>query len=194
MTGTAERTPQMSVREFEMIAAAAPETVMLEFISGRLEVKKGADGDHRTVLSLLRRHCLQVAPELDLYQGQGLRVEERREGRARPDAVLVPRGHFAEHGEWAEPAGALMVVEVTAYDPDTDRLIRHGKPIAYGRSGIPVYLLIDRDARTVAVHSNPDRRVHGYRDVHAAKFGEKVLVPGPMDIELDTEILKNHVR
>ncbi len=29
---------------------------------------------------------------------------------------------------------------------------------------------------------------------HDSKFGEKVSVPGPMDIELDTEILENHVR
>ncbi|MCE3033034.1 Uma2 family endonuclease [Streptomyces sp. CMSTAAHL-2] len=194
MTDRGERAPQMSVKEFEEIAAAAPETVTLEFIGGRLEVKKAADGDRGTVLCRLRRHCLQVAPELDLYQGRGLRVEERREGRARPDAVLAPRGHFTGHGEWAEPAGVLMVVEVTAYDPDTDRLNRQGKPTAYGESEIPLYLLIDRDARTVTVHSNPDRHVGGYRDVHTAKFGEKVLVPGPMDIELDTEILKNYVR
>ncbi|WP_256642507.1 Uma2 family endonuclease [Streptomyces murinus] len=194
MTGRGERTPQMSVQEFEEIAAAAPKTVTLEFLGGRLEVKKGADGDRGTVLCRLRRRCLQVAPELDLYQGQGLRVEERREGRARPDAVLVPRGHFAGHGEWAEPAGTLMAVEVTAYDPDTDRLNRHGKPTAYGQSGIPLYLLIDRDACTVTVHSNPDRHVGGYRDLHVAKFGEKVSLPGPVGFELDTEILKNYVR
>lgn len=29
---------------------------------------------------------------------------------------------------------------------------------------------------------------------HTAKFGEKVLLPDPIGIELDTEILKNYVR
>ncbi|MGW1751067.1 hypothetical protein ACWCRD_36740 [Streptomyces sp. NPDC002092] len=42
--------------------------------------------------------------------------------------------------------------------------------------------------------SNPDRQVGGYRSIQTSKFGEKVSVPGPMDIELDTEILKNYVR
>ncbi len=44
------------------------------------------------------------------------------------------------------------------------------------------------------MHSGPDRQIGGYRDVHTAKVGEKVALPGPMGIELDTEILKNYVR
>ncbi|WP_328506751.1 Uma2 family endonuclease [Streptomyces sp. NBC_00391] len=194
MTVMAERTSQMSVEEFETIASAAPETVTLEFINGRIGVKQVTDGDHSTIVSWLTRRCMQSRPDLDLYQGQGLRVETYREGRAKPDAVIAPEAHFAGHGEWADPDGALMVVEVTSYDSDTDRRDRHEKPAAYGQSGIPLYLLIDRDSRTVTVHSGPDRLVGGYRDVHTAKFGEKVLVPGPIGIELDTEILKNYVR
>ncbi len=184
----------MSVVEFETIAAAAPETVTLEFINGRIGVKKVADGDHNVIVSWLARRCMQSRPDLDLTYGQGLRVETYREGRAKPDAVLAPEAHFAGHGEWAAPDGALMVVEVTSYDSDTDRRDRHEKPTAYGQVGIPLYLLIDRDSCTVTVHSKPDRQVGGYRAVHTAKFGEKVRIPGPMNIELDTEILKNYVR
>ncbi|MFF9778417.1 Uma2 family endonuclease [Streptomyces sp. NPDC013978] len=194
MTVMAERTSQMSVVEFETIAAAAPETVTLEFINGRIGVKKVADGDHNVIVSWLARRCMQSRPDLDLTYGQGLRVETYREGRAKPDAVLAPEAHFAGHGEWAAPDGALMVVEVTSYDSDTDRRDRHEKPTAYGQAGIPLYLLIDRDSCTVTVHSKPDRQVGGYRAVHTAKFGEKVRIPGPMNIELDTEILKNYVR
>ncbi|MFE0732922.1 Uma2 family endonuclease [Streptomyces antibioticus] len=194
MTVMAERMSQMSVVEFEAIAAAAPETVTLEFIDGRIGVKKVTDGDHSTIVSWLARRCMQMRPDLDLYQGQGLRVDAYREGRAKPDAVLAPEAHFAGHGEWADPDGALVVVEVTSYDSDTDRRGRHEKPTAYGQCGIPVYLLIDRDSCTVTVHSGPDRRIGGYRTIQTAKFGEKVLLPEPMGIELDTEILKNYVR
>lgn len=195
MTARAERTTsQMSVAEFETIASAAPETVTLEFVGGRIEVKKGADGDRTTIVSWLARHCLRARPDLDLYHGRGLRVETDGQGRAKPDAVIAPEAHFAGHGEWAEPDGVLMVVEVTSYDSDTDRRDRHEKPAAYGQSGIPLYLLIDRDAGTVTVHSSPDRAVGGYRDVHTAKFGEKVLLPDPIGFALDTEILRNYVR
>lgn len=194
MTVMAERTSQMSVEEFETIASAAPETVTLEFINGRIGVKQVTDGDHSTIVSWLTRRCMQSRPDLDVYQAQGLRVDTYRQGRAKPDAVVTPEAHFAGHGEWADPHGALMVVEVTSYDSDTDRRDRHEKPAAYGQSGIPLYLLIDRDSCTVTVHSSPDPLVGGYRDIHTAKFGEKVCLPGPMDIELDTEILKNYVR
>ncbi|MEV6762223.1 hypothetical protein AB0N16_16595 [Streptomyces sp. NPDC051105] len=44
------------------------------------------------------------------------------------------------------------------------------------------------------MHGSPDQKVGGYRVVRAAKFGEKVLLPDPIGIELGTEILKNYVR
>jgi Uma2 family endonuclease len=190
----AEHTPQMSVEEFETIAYAAPVTVMLEFIGGRFGVKKGMDGNRTTIVSCLARRCMQSRPELDLYYGRGLRVDAYRQSRARPDAVLAPEAHFAGHGEWSDPDGALMVVEVTSYDPDTDRRDRHEKPAAYGQAGTPLYLLIDRDSRTLTVHAHPDRQVGGYRDLRVAKFGETVTLPDPVGIELDTEVLKTYVR
>lgn len=185
---------EMLVEEFEAIASGAPETVTLEFIGGRLGVKRGADGNRGTIMAWLTRRCMQARPELDVYHGRGLRVAAYRQGRAMPDAVLAPEAHFAGHGELADPDGVLMVVEVTSYDSDTDRRDRYEKPAAYGQAEIPVYLLIDRDARTVTVHSSPDREIGGYRAAHTAKFGEKVLLPAPVGIELDTEILKNYVR
>ncbi|MEU6662469.1 Uma2 family endonuclease [Streptomyces sp. NPDC046821] len=194
MTVMAERTSQMSVEEFEEIALGAPETVTLEFINGRIEVKQVADGDHNTIVQWLVRRCMQFRPDLDLYTGQGLKVGAYRQGRARPDGVLAPEAHFAGHGEWADPQGVLLAVEVTSYDSDTDNRDRREKPSAYGEAGIPVYLLVDRDSCTVTVHSNPDREAGGYRDTHTAKFGETVLLPDPVGIELDTESLKNYVR
>ncbi|MBP5906884.1 Uma2 family endonuclease [Streptomyces sp. LBUM 1478] len=194
MRAGAERTSQMSVEEFEAIASAAPETVTLEFIDGRLGVKRAADGSRGTVVAWLARRCMRSRPDLDLYRGQGLRVDVSGEGRARPDAVLVPEAHFAGHGEWADPDGVLMVVEVTPYDADTDRWDRQEKPAVYGRSGIPLYLLIDRGSRTVVVHSRPDPLVGGYREVRTAAFGERVSLPEPVGTELDTEILGAYVR
>jgi hypothetical protein len=95
-------------------------------------------------------------------------VEKYRDGRACPDAVLVPEEHFAGHGEWADPSGVLLVLEVTSYDSDsdTDRRDRQEKPVAYG-AGIP-------NCRT-------------------APFGVALLIPEPLGIELDTEKLKQYV-
>ncbi|MEW2622818.1 Uma2 family endonuclease [Streptomyces sp. NPDC048106] len=186
----------MSVEEFERIAEfAARETddaVRFELINGRIGIKKAADGDRNSIVLWLMKQCMQARPELDLYQGQGLKVEEYRAGRVRPDGVLVPRRHFAGHGEWADPTGALLVLEVTSYDSDTDRRDRQEKPAAYGAAGIPFYLLVDRDDHTVTLFSNPNPGV-GYRDTHKEAFGAKVPIPQPLGIELDTERLKRYV-
>ncbi|MFJ2608665.1 Uma2 family endonuclease [Streptomyces sp. NPDC087425] len=196
MTERMPQTSQMSVEEFERIAEfAAQETddaVRFEFIDGRIGVKKVPDGGHDTIVVWLTRLCMRVRPDLDIYQGRGLRVEKYRDGRARPDAVLVPEEHFAGHGEWAEPSGVLLAVEVTSHDSDTDRRDRHEKPVAYGAAGIPLYLLIDRDAGTVKLYSDPDEGV-GYRDSRTVLFGAELLLPDPVGILLDTERLKQYV-
>ncbi|MGW7518762.1 Uma2 family endonuclease [Streptomyces sp. NPDC054796] len=192
MTVMAERTSLMSVADFEQIAAAAPETVTLEFIGGRIGEKAVPDGDHGRVIQWLTRVCMQHRPELWLDSQQGLRIETYRDGRARPDGSLVPADAFAGHGEWADPAPVLMAVEVTSYDSGTDLRDRVEKPRAYAESGIPVYLLVDRESGETVVHSEPD----GVRYERTARvpFGKSVELPGPVGIVLDTEPLKNWVR
>jgi Uma2 family endonuclease len=198
MTVMAERTSHashMTVEEFEEIAAAAPETVTLEFINGRIEEKPVPDGDHDEIIMWLLKRCMQARPELDLYpMGRGLKVEEYRKGRARPDGVLVPVGYFAGHGEWSDTDGVLMTVEVTSHDSDTDRRDRREKPVAYAAAGIPVHLLIDRDNCEVIVYTDPDPERGRYLDIHETSFGKEVVLPDPVGITLDTEVLKNYVR
>ncbi|MEV3853998.1 Uma2 family endonuclease [Streptomyces sp. NPDC050095] len=201
MTVMAERTsPEtlpMSVEEFEKIAAfSAKETeaVRLEFINGRIGIKGVTDGKHSSLIMWLIRQCMQARPDLDLNPTQGLKVEEYRKGRAEPDGVLTPVDHFIDQGDWAEADGVLMTVEVTSYDSDTHARDRVEKPAAYAAAGIPVYLLVDRDAGAVVVHSKPDAARGEYRDIHTALFGERVRLPDPVGIELDTEQLKRYVR
>ncbi|PCG83988.1 hypothetical protein CIB93_21415 [Streptomyces sp. WZ.A104] len=183
---------QMSVEEFEQLARTAPETVTLELINGKLEVKPVPDGDHGTIFMWLLRQCMQHRPDLDLHPEQGLMVEAYRQGRARPDGVLAPRRHFAGQGEWAPAEGVLMTVEVTSHDHDTDRRDRNEKPHGYAAAGIPVYLLIDRESGTLLVHSEPDKG--RYRQQHSYDYGDAAVLPRPVSITLDTEELKDYAR
>ncbi|MGY1436971.1 Uma2 family endonuclease [Streptomyces reniochalinae] len=194
MTVMAERTSHMSVEDFEQIASSTPETVTLEFIGGRIGEKVVADGDHETITMWLLRQCMQARPDLDLHPTQGLKAGANRKGRVRPDGSLAPIAHFAGQGEWAEPDGVLMTAEVTSYDSDTNQRDRQEKPAAHAAVGIPVYLLVDRGAGEVVVHTNPDPHTGRYRDLHTASFGEQVALPEPVGIRLDTEVLKNYVR
>ncbi|MER7794416.1 Uma2 family endonuclease [Streptomyces sp. NPDC097640] len=193
MTVMTERSSYTLLEAFEELASTARESVRLEFINGRIGEKCVADGDHETIIMWLLRQCMQSRPELDLHTSQGLKVGEYRKGRARPDGSLAPIAHFAGHGEWADPDGVLMTVEVTSYDYDTDRRDRVEKPIAYAAAGIPVYLLVDRDTCALIVHTNPDPKSGCYLDIHRAPFGEQVVIPEPVGITLDTDILKAYV-
>ncbi|MBO8194031.1 Uma2 family endonuclease [Streptomyces oryzae] len=197
MTVMVERNAQRSegpipVEEFEAIASRVPETVTLEFLGGRIGVKKVPDGDHGEIIKWVQRQCMQHRPELWLYPEQGLIVEAYRKGRARPDGLLAPDEYFAGRGEWSDADGVLMAVEVTSHDHDTDSRDRWEKPSAYAEAGIPVYLLIDRESGTVLVHSAPDGT--RYCDTHIARFGQQVELPDPVGFRLDTAKFKDYVR
>ncbi|MCX5200315.1 Uma2 family endonuclease [Streptomyces sp. NBC_00237] len=198
MTVMAERAVQMSPEEFEGIAKTLEretDAVRLEFINGRIGFRSMPDGDHNEIVEWLRAVCMQHKPGWALYgPDQGLKVGSYRKGRVRPDGSLAPRKNFAGHGDWADPAGVLMTVEVTSYDSDTNNRDRVEKPAAYAAAGIPVYLLIDRDSCKVSVFSRPDQESGKYRDVHSVAFGLPITIPEPVGIELDTEELKDYVR
>ncbi|MER7405376.1 Uma2 family endonuclease [Streptomyces sp. NPDC000070] len=186
---------QILVEEFEQIAAYAEreiETVSFEFLGGRIGVRKATNGNHSTVVAWLTSQWMQARPELGLYACRGLKVEARRHGRALPDGALAPLGHFGGQGDWSEPDGVLMVVEITSHDSHTHNRDRVEKPQAYAEAGIPVYLLIDRDSLLIRVHSDPHPEI-GYRALHVEKLGGKVTLPDPVGIELDTEELKQYV-
>jgi Uma2 family endonuclease len=73
MTPRAEVRPQMSVEEFEELERRAPETVWLEFIGGRLAVKRGPDGNRSEIIARLQRlwvgQAEQGGPWLYAYRG-----------------------------------------------------------------------------------------------------------------------------
>ncbi|ADH67044.1 MULTISPECIES: Uma2 family endonuclease [Nocardiopsis] len=181
--------PSVTVQQFEPIALAAErEDVKLEYVNGKIWAEGVTDGDHNSILTWLFRQFMAHRPDLDLTQGQGLKVDTYRNGRARPDGILTPVGYFDGQGEWAEPDGVLAVIEVTSWDADTHARDRVEKPAAYAATEIPAYLLVDRDVNAVVVHSRPE---HGeYQDRSRHVYGDRVEIPGT-GIILDTDELKS---
>lgn len=185
------RGDRISVEDFEELARAAPEGVKLELIDGKLEVKPLPDQRHRAIVMWLLRLFVQQRPELALYPEQGLKIGTYRKGHACADGALAPLDHFiAQEGDWADPEGVLMVVEVTSHDRDTDRRDRIDKVRGYAEAGIPIYLLIDRDNDTVTVFSAP--KEGRYQQAPASPWGAIVELPSPVNITLDTEKLKDY--
>ncbi|WP_063038364.1 Uma2 family endonuclease [Nocardia grenadensis] len=181
----------MTTEEFEELARLAgrvSEGIRLEFIEGRLGAKGVADGDHGRILQWLIRMFILARPELFLSVEQGLKVDAYRKGRARPDGTLADADAFVGQGEWADPDPVLMVVEVTSRDSDTEQRDRREKPIAYAATGIPVYLLIDREFGEITVFSQPSGA--RYQRRVTVSIGDSVELPDPVGLSLDTEPIK----
>ncbi|MFI6009760.1 Uma2 family endonuclease [Streptomyces sp. NPDC051243] len=191
MTPSTEHQPLMTVEEFEQLERHAPETVRLEFIKGKVQVKPVPDGNHSEIYMWLLEQCMHLRSDLRLHPERGLKTEAYRKGRARADAVLVPKGSLRGKGEWSEADGVLMAVEITSYDSDTNRRDRVEKPDGYAAAGIPVYLLIDRDNCSVIVFNQPEQG--RYRHEEKLPFGATLKLPEPVNITLDTEPLKELV-
>ncbi|MDX3693407.1 Uma2 family endonuclease [Streptomyces europaeiscabiei] len=180
----------LDVDEFEELAAVAPETVRLEYINGKVEVKAMPDGKHTSIFLWLLRQCMQQRPDLDLAPDRGVKAEAYRKGRAVTDGFLSPVDHFVEDGNWSNPDGTLMAVEITSHDRDTDQRDRIDKPVGYAAADIPVYLLIDRDDNTLKVFSEPkDGR---YQQTASYPWGATVELPAPVSITLKTEKLQDY--
>lgn len=182
---------RISVEDFEELARNAPKGIHLELIDGKLEVKPVPDQRHRAIVVWLTRLFLSERPELALYPEQGLKVGAYRKGHACADGALAPFDHFiAQEGDWADPDGVLMVLEVTSHDRDTDRRDRVDKVRGYAEAGIPICLLIDRDSDTLIVYSAPKNGT--YRQSPSYPSGAAVEIPSPVNITLDTEKLKDY--
>ncbi|KIA63272.1 Uma2 family endonuclease [Nocardia vulneris] len=190
---TAVHEDAILTEDFEVIersVAQQTEGVRLELINGRLGVKGMPDGDHGRILNWLLLLLLPLNPGLFLHViGQGLVVGPYRKGRARPDGILAPLDAFVGAGEWASADSVVMAVEVTSRDSDTTQRDRVDKPLAYAQTGIPIYLLVDREAGKVIVHSQP--KDDGYEVVHSYAFGHGVELPAPVNVTIDTEKLKD---
>ncbi|PBC84970.1 MULTISPECIES: Uma2 family endonuclease [unclassified Streptomyces] len=194
MTALADRPHIMETEHFEeaaRILARLEEGARLELIDGKVRSKPMPDGDHALIIEWLTRICIQSRPELWLYPDQGIKVQPYRRGRARPDGALAPSGVIGGQGEWVNPDPVLMAVEVTSHDSDTDQRDRVEKPRAYAETGIPIYLLIDRDSCEVSVYSEPNGA--RYEIVHTVPYGKSLHLPDPVGITLETEQLKDWV-
>ncbi|MBA8826677.1 Uma2 family endonuclease [Saccharopolyspora lacisalsi] len=125
----------------------------------------------------------------EIFQTAGVSVPTRS-GLFIPDLVVIPRERIDRLPPEDEPAPipmeyALLAVEITSKgNPGTDRKT---KLRGYAHAEVPLYLLIDRFAEgepTVMLYSEPAEG--RYRHLLSVPFGEKIALPEPFDLILDT--------
>jgi Uma2 family endonuclease len=142
------------------------------------------------------RTCLQLYHAFLAYcEAQGgeaslhseIELPQNRD-RIQPDLVIYRDADSLPVMDNVMPLDhVLLVAEIVS--PSSIRIDREVKPNACARAGIPLYLLVDRftDPLSATLYSEPGDQ--GYATGTTVGFGEKLRIPAPFDITLDTSAL-----
>ena len=107
------------------------------------------------------------------------------EERFVPDLLVCPEDESTD-GEWLVPAReALLVVEVVSASSRNDDY--KSKEESYAKNRVPMYLIVDPFLARLTLCTEPSGR--GYRMVHSVDVGEKLDLPEPFGITLDTSTI-----
>ncbi|MFI9173055.1 Uma2 family endonuclease [Streptomyces lincolnensis] len=169
------------------LALDTPEGFRAELIDGEIVVTPPPDGEHEKYISRIVRQVIkQSRTEMDFSGNKGLRLrsgEACPKNHVIPDVTLAPVALdlFGGADSWMPCDGVAMVLEVTSTKPKADR---EAKRRCYARGGIPLYLLVDREAASVTLFSDPEK--DDYREVCTRPFGKPLTLPAPFAFDLET--------
>ncbi|MFJ9854472.1 Uma2 family endonuclease [Streptomyces sp. NPDC101150] len=141
--------------------------------------------DHEASIDVIREQIRARARELDCVIGSGNLDLPGSPNWYIPDLAVVPAAAAKGAGALL-PDQTLLVVEVTSdSNADTDRVVKRKR---YAEYGAPLYLLVDRQERSVTLYSEPAQL--GYTRADGPHpYGTPVQLPGPFGIALDTSRL-----
>ena len=169
------------------LALDTPEGFRGELIEGEIVVTPPPDGDHEDYINRIMKQVIrQSLTDMDFSGNKGLKLEKAGDC---PKDHVIPDGTFAPAelrlyrgaDPWMPCDGVAMVLEVRSTKPKADR---ETKRRCYARGGIPLYLLVDRDASSITLFSEPQNE--DYRQHCTLPFGKPLALPEPFAVELDT--------
>ncbi|MEV0690352.1 Uma2 family endonuclease [Streptomyces sp. NPDC050388] len=169
------------------LALDTPEGFRAELIEGEIVVTPPPDGDHEDCIGLIVEQVLERSRTRMQFSGnKGLKL---RSGGGCPKDRVIPDGTFAPRelrlyrgaDSWMPCDGVALVLEVTSSKPKADR---EAKRRCYARGGIPLYLLLDREASSITLFSTPEG--DEYREQCTRPLGKPLPLPDPLDFDLDT--------
>ena len=165
---------------------ALPEGTRAEIVDGEIIMSPFPNNPHQRVvryLILLLAACVPNGWEIEASGGLILDPDDQE---YQPDLYVAPASAWTDDQSGAQPDQVELVVEVVSIgrrDRNRDRVSKYR---AYACAGIPLYLLVDRfeGEGYVTLFSNPEGQ--RYLDKHEVPFGEKLMLPKPFEVEIDT--------
>ena len=182
---TAEAPTSLSTMRDLLDSLDTPQGFKTELVNGEIIVTPPAQGDHEVAIGTVNRQIAKKSHS-DEFIATGNRGLAMRGENFIPDLTIGPESVFAGSDLWGSPDGTELVVEVTS--PTSLHRDRVVKRLAYASAMIPLYLLVDRQDKTVTLFSEPDGA--DYRVSRRASFGENLPLPEPFGFELDTSSFK----
>ncbi|TDD39656.1 Uma2 family endonuclease [Nonomuraea terrae] len=163
----------------------------VEIIEGKLIVSPMGTPEHQWLAADLHDALLLLRRERRWRGSPGgpnICIEGPRDSLA-PDYVLVR----PDCGRWGDgellSSEVLMVAEVVS--PSSVRVDLEEKPRLYAVGKVSVYLLIDPMGKTPSVTVFSDIKDDAYQTTTKVAMGTPIMLPPPVDFELDTSIFKS---
>ncbi|GAA3966922.1 Uma2 family endonuclease [Streptomyces marokkonensis] len=191
MTVMAER-PTMSGTESQSFEGlletldelCVPEGYRAEVVRGSIVVSPWSKGYYHRVMRLV---CAQLEPHLPashvIERGPFLYVFPGDECAYGPDIHVAHERAFETESHHLGGEGLSFVAELTSPATRNDDLTN--KVEVYAKGGVPVYLILDMQEEQAIVYGSPSPE--GLYEVRFTKpFGEKISIPEPFDLLLDT--------
>lgn len=180
-----------------------PEGSLVEVIGGEVVVSQGPKFGHTHIVHMVSRaiDLAELADPAFVWrsgQSNGLSLAKIEDGYI-PDLFLVDSVTYSKllesDSHLLTPEQIGMAVEVTspsnAPDDRPPRLRRRRKTKwnGYATTGVPHYLLIDRDPRVASatLFSDPDLTKGCYERHRCWKFGEPIVLPEPFGLTIPTD-------
>ncbi|MBN3931112.1 Uma2 family endonuclease [Streptomyces verrucosisporus] len=167
-----------------------PEGQRAELIGGEIVISPTPTNYHNWVYAQLHRLLDRGTPdELVVTNTTTVALPATGE-RYVPDLLICESAVLRDAREWQVPAeDVLLVGEITSMS--TVLRDRKNKAQGYGRSRVPLYLLVDPldGEGSATVFAEPDGSGR-YRVEHRVLFGERFTLPEPFGLEIDTSVLR----
>ena len=105
-----------------------------------------------------------------------------------PDFMILRDASTVPDLESTRPLDRVLLAAevISASSIERDREV---KPRACALAGIPLYLLVDRFTKPVTISLHREPGANGYARVKTVTAGEKIRLPAPFDLHLDTSSL-----
>jgi Uma2 family endonuclease len=157
---------------------------LVELIDGQIVLSPTPSRGHSNVVTELMDQLAEVKRRRwERHTNLTVHIPVTRE-RIIPDLAVVPDDAPGfDANELLAPSVLLAAEVVSPYSRREDRDV---KPQIYARSGIPLYLLIDKLADPPMVTLFSQAGSDGYSQREAAAAGEPLRLPKPFGIALDT--------